>query len=65
MAEQQRQRLRRGQQDMRRLHPLPRLALRRRVAGTGFDADGQSHFLDRHQQIAPHIDREGFERGDV
>jgi hypothetical protein len=60
MAEQQRQRFRRGQQDMRRPDPLPRLAFRWGVAGAGFDADGQPHFLDGHQQIAADIDRKGL-----
>ena len=50
---------------MWRLYPLPRLAVRRRIASARLDADGQAHFLYGHQQIAPDIDREGLEWGDV
>ena len=65
IAEQQRERFGRGQQYVRRLDPLARLAVRWRVAGAGFDADRQRHLLDRGQEIAADIDRQRLERGDI
>ena len=50
---------------MRRLYTLPRLAIGRRIARARLDADGQAHLFDWHQQVAPDIDRECLERGDV
>src|SRR3546814_9630781 len=50
VAEQQAQRLRRRQQHLRRLHPLPRLAIRRRVAGAGLDPDVEAHLRDRDRK---------------
>ena len=65
MAEEQGERFRRGEQDVRRLHPLPRLALRRRVAGACLDPDRQAHLLDRRQEIAPHVHRKRLQRRDI
>ena len=65
MAEQQRQRFRRGQQDMRRPHTLPRLAVRRRIPAARFNADIKAHLLYWCQQIALHIHRQRLERGDI
>ena len=65
IAQQQAQRLGRGQQHLRRLHPLPRLAVRGRVAGAGLDPDRQAHLLDRADQVALHVDRERLQRRDV
>ena len=63
--EQQRQLLRRGQQDFRRIAALA-LALRaRRIAGARLDADRQPHLGDRRFQIARDIDGERLERRDV
>ncbi len=64
-GQQQRELLRRGQQDLRRIAALA-LALRgRRVAGARLDADRQPHFGDRRFQIARDIDGERLERRDV
>ncbi len=65
IAEQQAQRFGRGQQDLRRPHPLARLAVGGRVAGAGLDPDRQAHLADRRQQIALDVDRERLERRDV
>ena len=65
VRQQQAQALRRRQQDLRRADSLARLAVGRGVAGAGFDADGEAHFLDRRQQIALNIDRQGLQRRDV
>src|SRR3546814_2313063 len=50
IAQQQRQRFRRGQQDLRRPRALARLAVARRVAGARLDADVEPHFLDRRSE---------------
>ena len=64
-GEQQRQLLRRGEQDLRRVAALA-LALRgRRVAGARLDADRQAHLGDRRFQVARDIDGERLERRDV
>ena len=65
IAEQQAQRLRRRQQDVRRPHALPRLAVGRRVAAAGLDADVEAHLLDRADEVALDVDAERFERRDV
>ena len=65
MAEQQAQRFGRGQQDLRRPHPLARLAVGGRVAGPSLDPDGEAHLGDRSQQIALHVDRKRLQRRDV
>ena len=64
-GEQQRQLLRRRQQNFRRIAALA-LALRgRRVAGAGLDADRQTHFRYRRFEIACNIDGERFERRNI
>ena len=64
-GQQQRQLLRRGQQDVGRIAALA-LALRgRRVAGAGLDADRQTHLGDRRFQIARDVDRQRLQRRDV
>ena len=64
-GEQQRQLLRRGQQNIRRIAALA-LALRgRRVAGAGLDADRQTHLGDRRFEVARDVDGERLERRDV
>ena len=65
VAEQQAERFRRGQQDLRRPHPLARLAVGRRVAGPGLDPDVEPHLADRVEQVALDVDRERLERRDV
>ena len=65
IAQQQAQRFGRGQQHLRRLHPLPRLAVGRRVAGAGLDPDRQAHLLDRADEVALDVDRQRFQRRDV
>ena len=65
IAQQQAQRFGRGQQHLRRPHPLARLAVRRRVAGAGLDPDRQAHLLDRADQVALDVDRERLQRRDV
>ena len=64
-GQQQRQLLRRGQQDVRRIAALA-LAFRcRRVAGAGLDADRQAHLADRRFEVARDIDGERLQRRDV
>ena len=64
-GEQQRELLRRGQQDVGRIAALA-LALRgRRVAGAGLDPDRQPHLGDRRLEIARDVDRERLQRRDV
>ena len=64
-GQQQRQLLRRGQQNLRRIAALA-LALRtRRIAGAGLDADRQPHLRNRRFQITRNIDGERFERRNV
>ncbi len=65
IGEQQAQGFGRGQQHLRRLHPLPRLAIGRRVAGARLNADGQAHLGDRAEQVALHVDRQRLQRRDV
>ena len=62
IAQQQRQRFGRGQQDLRRLDPLPRFPIRGRIPGARLDADIDTHLVDRRQQIALHVDRERLQR---
>ncbi len=64
-SEKQRQLLRRGEQNLRRVAALARPLRGRRVAGARFDADRQPHFLDRRFQIAGDIDRQRLERRNV
>ena len=64
-GEQQRELLRRGEQDVRRIAALA-LALRgRRVAGARLDADRQLHLGDRRFEVARDVDRERLQRRDV
>ena len=64
-CQQQRELLRRRQQNLRRIAALA-LALRGRgVAGAGLDADRQPHLGDRRFEIARDVDRERLERRDV
>ena len=64
-GEQQRQLLRRGQQDLRRVAALALALGGRRVAGARLDADRQAHLGDRRFQVARDIDSERLERRDV
>ena len=63
--QQQRQLLGRGEQDVRRIAPLPLPPRHRRVAGAGLDLDRQAHLGDRRLQIARDVDRERLQRRDV
>ena len=63
--QQQRQLLRRGEQDVRRIAPLPLPPRHRGVAGAGFDLDRQRHLGDRGFQIARDIDRQRLQRRNV
>ena len=63
--QQQRQLLRRGEQDVRRIAPLPLPPRHRGVAGAGLDLDRQPHLGDRRFQIARDIDRQRLQRRDV
>ena len=63
--QQQRQLFGRGEQDIRRIAPLPLPPRHRRVAGAGLDLDRQTHLGDRRFQIARDIDRERLQRRDV
>ena len=63
--QQQRQLFRCGQQDVRRVAPLPLPPRHRRIAGAGLDLDRQAHLGDRRLQIARDIDRKRLERRDV
>ena len=70
VAEQQRQRFGRGEEDLRRLHPLAGLAIRRGVAGAGFDADVDAHFVEAHfiegrDEVALNVDRQRLQRRDI
>ena len=56
IGNQQGQRFRCGQQDMRWPDPLPCLPVRWCVAGAGFDPDRQSHLRHRAEQVALHVD---------
>ena len=64
-GQQQRQLLGRGEQDVRRIAPLPLPPRHRRVAGAGLDLDRQPHLGDRRLQIARDVDRQRFQRRDV
>ena len=63
--QQQRQLLGRGEQDVRRIAPLPLPPRHRRVAGAGLDLDRQPHLGDRRLQIARDVDRQRLQRRDV
>ena len=63
--QQQRQLLGRGEQDVRRIAPLPLPPRHRRIAGAGLDLDRQPHLGNRRLQIARDVDRERLQRRDV
>ena len=63
--QQQRQLFRRGEQDVRRIAPLPLPPRHRRIAGAGLDLDRQPHLGNRRLQIARDVDRERLQRRDV
>ena len=63
--QQQRQLLGRGEQDIRRIAPLPLPPRHRRIAGAGLDLDRQPHLGDRRLQIARDVDGERLQRRDV
>ena len=64
-GKQQRQLLRRGQQNLRRIAALALALGGRRVAGARLDADRQPHLGDRRFQVARDIDGQRLERRDV
>ena len=64
-GEQERELLRRRQQNLRRIAALTLTLRGRGVAGPRLDADRQPHLGDRGFQVARDIDRECFERRDV
>ncbi len=64
-GQQQRQLFGRGQQNIRRIAPLPLPARHRRVAGAGLDLDREAHLGDRRLQVARDIDRERLQGRDV
>ena len=59
---QQRKALGRGQQDMRRIGPLPALHGIRGVARAILYANGKTHLLDRQRQVAADVGRKRLER---
>ena len=61
----QRQLLRRREQDVRRVAALALPLCGRRIAGAGFDANRQCHLGDRSLQVAGDVDGERLERRDV
>ena len=63
--QQQRQLFRRGEQNIRRIAPLPLPPRHRRIAGAGLDLDRQPHLGNRRLQIARDVDRERLQRRDV
>ena len=65
LGEQQRQAFGRGQQNMGRCGALPGAAIGGRIAGAGFNANGQCHAFNRRHQIARDIHRQRLERRDV
>ena len=64
-GQQQSERFRRGQQDLRRRGALPGAAIGGGVAGPRLDADGQAHLLHRGGQVARDIHRQRLERRDI
>jgi hypothetical protein len=65
VAEEEAERFGRGQQHLRRADALALLAVGRRVAGAGLDADGEVHLLDRSEEIALNVGCERLQRRDV
>ena len=64
-GQQQRQLLRRGEQDVRRIAPLPLPPRHRRIAGAGLDLDRQPHLGDRRFEVARDVDGERLQRRDI
>ena len=64
-SEQQRELLRRRQQDIRRIAALALAFRGRRIAGARLDADRQPHFGDRRFEIARDIDGQRLQRRNV
>ena len=64
-GEDQRELLRRREQDVRRIAALALALRRRRVAGAGLDPDRQLHLGDRRLEVARDVDRERLQRRDV
>src|SRR5690606_41596619 len=62
ITEQERERLRSGQQDVRWAAALAFAPVRGRVAAPRLDPQPQAHFLDRSNQIALHVMRQSLER---
>ena len=65
IGQQQRKRLRRGQQNVRRIGPLPRLAIGRRIAAAHLDPQRQAKLCNRSQQIALNVMGQRLERGNI
>src|SRR5690606_41763179 len=65
ITEQERERLRSGQQDVRWAAALAFAPVRGRVAAPRLDPQRQAHFLDRSNQIALHVMRQRLERRNV
>ena len=65
VAQQQRQLLGRGQQDLRRIETLPLPPMRRGIAGAGLDPDAKAHLADRRHQVALHVHRQRLERREI
>ena len=65
IGQQQRQAFGRGQQHLRRLGPLPRLAVGRGVAGARFDPNVEPHLPDRIEEVALDVDRQRLQRRDI
>ena len=54
-----------GQQDVRRIGLLPLTLGQVGIAGSRFDADGQTHLLNRGHEVARHIYGQGLERRNI
>jgi hypothetical protein len=65
VAQQQRERFGRRQQDVRRAGALPRLAIGRCIAAPHLDPERERHVGDGRKQVALDILRQGFQRRDV
>jgi hypothetical protein len=65
VGQQQAQRLRGGQQHLRRADPLARLAVGWGIAAAGLDPELEAHLVDRGEQVALDVDRERLQRRDV
>ena len=65
IREQQQQTLRRGQQNIRRHHPLPRPPVRRRIAAPRLDRDIQPQFAHRRLQIPRDIRPQRLQRAHI